>query len=77
MEKVKQGYFKVSERGLTYKTGVFFNPETKDEYELTIYDYDDERVQYFAGQHYSISINKCVQKMWLHKHNIIQVGDLV
>ena len=75
-EKLKN-FYKVAENGRTYVSAIFFNPITKEEFSATIYDYDDERVQINAGVMYSMEINEDIRKMWLHKHNIIQVGDLV
>lgn len=77
MEKIKQGYYKVNEYGNSYVTATFFNPITKDHYKVTIYDYDDDRVRIFAGEHYDAQINQDARKAWLHFIGAIQIGDLV
>ena len=77
MEKIKQGYYKVNEYGNSYVTATFFNPITKEHYNVTIYDYDDDRVRIFAGEHYDVQINQDVRKAWLHFVGVIQIGDLV
>ena len=77
MEKIKQGYYKVNEYGYSYVTAIFFNPITKEHYSRAVYDYDDDRVRIYAGEHYDAPIDENVRKIWLHFNGVIQVGDLV
>ena len=72
-----KNFYKVATNGNSYVSAIFFNPVTKEEFSRTIYDYEDERTQIEAGDLYSMEINEDVKKMWCHKHNIIQIGDLV
>lgn len=74
------GFYKVQTNGGTYVTATFYNPTTNEEFNKTIYDYDDDRVAMYAGDYYNLPLledNNPIKIQWLHKHGVILNGDKV
>lgn len=71
------GFFKVAESGGTYVTGKFFNPTTGEEKSVLLRDYDYADGSRDNDELYYLPIDEEARTIWRHKHNIIEVGDVV
>ncbi len=76
-EKDMEGFYKVSESGGTFVTGIFYNPETKEERHEVLRDYDYSDGSRDNDELYYMQINKKVRWQWLHAKGVIQTGDTV
>ena len=69
------GFYKVAESGRTLVTGIFYNPETKEERFETLRDYDYSDCSRDNDELYYMLINEKVRWQWNRDRSIIQKGN--
>lgn len=71
------GFYKVAENGFSITEATFFNPETGESFSKIVWDMDDDRVAWDAGQYRDLPINETVSRLWKRHNGVIQTGDRV
>lgn len=70
-------FYKVSENGGTFVTGIFYNPVTGEEKSEVLRDYDYSDGSRDNDELYYMEIDEEVRHIWLNSKGIICKGDTV
>ena len=71
------GFYKVNENGYSLTEATFYNPDTGESFSKIVWDMDDDRVCWEAGEYRDLSINNKVARLWKRHNGVIQDGDKV
>ena len=70
-------FYKVSESGGTFVTGIFYNPVTNEEKHEVLRDYDYADCSRDNDELYYMPINDEAKYLWLHNKGVIQINDTI
>lgn len=74
---IRDGFFKVAEKGYSLTSAVFFNPETLESYSCIVWDMDDDRIAWDMEEERFAPIDADARRAWMRHNGIIVEGDVV
>lgn len=74
---IRDGFFKVAEKGYSLTSAVFFNPKTLESYSCIVWDMDDDRIAWDREEERFAPIDADARRAWMHHNGIIVEGDVV
>lgn len=77
VKELKEGFYKVAQKGSTYIMAIFYNPDTKEEFTKCVRDYDYADCSRDNDKLYYMQIDERVKNIWLHDNGVILKGDTV
>lgn len=74
---MREGFFKVDQRGGSYVVAIFYNPTTDESFTKCVRDYDYSDGSRDDDELYYMPIDEEVRHIYLRRLGIISIGDTV